>query len=66
MKRNIINTTVRDEAKAIYDSLHPRTKGIWLSDAIITKHEHDSGTGIQQQIDDHEQRLRKLEKGAKG
>ena len=34
-RKNIINTSVTDEAKAIYDSLHPRTKGIFVSDAIV-------------------------------
>lgn len=62
MKRNIINTSVTDAAKAIYDSQPPHRKGIYVSAAIIEKHEHDAGTGLQAQLDDHEKRLRKLER----
>ena len=80
MKRNIINTSVTDEAKAIYDSLPPHRKGHWVSnamvaydsftqqekeqkvvDAFITKHERDTGTGIQVQVDDLRMRVEKLE-----
>jgi hypothetical protein len=61
MKRNIINTTVTPGAKAIYDSLHPRTKGIWLSDAIITKHAQDSGAGLEARVSKLEKRVEKLE-----
>jgi hypothetical protein len=62
MKRNIINTTITGEAKAIYDSLHPRTKGIWLSDAIIAKHAQDSGEGLEARMEEIERRLKELEK----
>jgi hypothetical protein len=64
-RKNIINTSVTPEAKAIYDSLHPRTKGIWVSDAIVEKHDHDTGTGLEARVEVLEKKVEKLE-GAKG
>ena len=61
MKRNIINTSVTDEAKAIYDSLPSHGKGRYISTAIVEKYEHDTGTGIQVQVDDLRMRVEKLE-----
>ena len=62
-RKNIINTSVTLEAKAIYDGLHPRTKGIWVSDAIVEKHDRDTGTGLEARLEDIEKRLERLEGG---
>ena len=62
-RKNIINTSVTDEAKAVYDNLHPRTKGIWLSDAIITKHAHDTGTGLEARVSKLEREVEMLKEG---
>jgi hypothetical protein len=43
MKRNIINTSVTDKAKAVYDSLPPHRKGQYVSAAIEEKHSRDTG-----------------------
>ena len=66
MKRNIINTSVTDEAKAVYDSLPSHGKGRYVSTAIVDKYEHDTGTGLQARVETLERKVEKLEKGAKG
>jgi TolA-binding protein len=60
-----ISIKLRHEAKAIYENLPKKGKGEWVSDAIITKHAQDAGTGTQQQIDELRGRIEKLE-GGKG
>jgi polyhydroxyalkanoate synthesis regulator phasin len=62
-RKNIINTSVTPEAKAIYDSLHSRTKGIWVSDAIIAKAQNS--VSLEARVSKLEKRVEKLE-GDKG
>jgi hypothetical protein len=65
MKRNIINTSVTDSAYGIYKALPPHRKGIYVSAALVEKHSHDTGTGLEARLEDIEKRLERLE-GAKG
>jgi len=60
-----ISIKLRHEAKEIYDNLPKKGKGEYVSDAIIEKHTRYTGTDLAAQVQDHEARLRKLEKGGK-
>jgi len=60
-----ISIKLRHKAKEIYTSLPAKGKGEWVSDAIVDKHDHDTGTGLQARVDDLSRRVEKLEKGVK-
>lgn len=66
MKRNLINTSVTDEAFEIYKGLPERRKGRFVSDAIIEKHQRDTGTDLQTQIDELRKRIGEIEAKLKG
>lgn len=58
-----INPTITDEAKLIYTNIKNRNeRGTFVSDAIVAKHDRDTGTDLQTRIDDLEKRVEKLEK----
>jgi hypothetical protein len=57
-KKTILLT---DEAFVIYDSVKPHKKSEYVSDAIVEKHEHDTGTGLEARLEDIEKRLERLE-----
>lgn len=56
-----ISIKLRHEAKTIYESLPKKGKGEWVSDAIVDKHEHDTGTGLQQRVEVLERKVERLE-----
>ncbi len=66
MKRNLINTSVTDEAFDIYKGLPERRKGRYVSDAIIEKHQRDTGTSLEQRMDEIEKRMDEIEAKWKG
>lgn len=61
-----ISIKLRHQAKQIYDNLPAKGKGEWVSDAIISKHEHEQGTSLQQQIDELTKRVERLERQVEG
>ena len=60
-----ISIKLRHEAKEIYTNLPAKGKGEWVSDAIVEKHSHDTGTGLEARVEVLEKKVEKLE-GAKG
>ena len=59
-RSKLISIEISDKAKRIYDTV--QHKGEFVSDAIVEKHSKDTGTDTQTQLDDHERRLKDLEK----
>ena len=61
-----INPTITDEAKLIYTNIKNRNdRGTFVSAAIVEKHEHDTGTGLEARVEVLEKKVERLEE-AKG
>lgn len=56
-----INPTVTKQAEDIYNDLPHHKRGDFVSDAIVEKHEHDTGTGIEVRVAELERKVNELE-----